>query len=426
MRRVVHRALLHVGCFATRFHSGPAEVSPVAQPRDGDTSVESLTAETELRRRTAQRASDADRAGAESLPDVSKMTEEERWWSLDEDFKLGSGNMFGTAVDRKIKRKDGMYVKEMKKIPTPDEPEVLNNYDEYFITKTAASLTMQGEVFSHTKRLVPPATFDPAVDEIDDEGFEDSAVAIEVMKAVEDDRRRLEAFGNPVTVDDQVDYMLQPQRQMNESIAQRESFNGFVHWGLLHAAHMLLEENNDVKKAHECVNRYLRDLDLFVAWLKHPKVTSHIQKKFNVDMTGKFDKHMALVLSLYTRAKIQVIEDDPAGALKSLTGCVGLTNEGSDLKNPRHRKAFGAVLVARGMVHLKLKSYERAEDDLTRALAFVNPKRSATLYQLRAEALEQLGRIEEARQDEETAAMIWETADTVCAGMDGTPRKFVT
>ena len=84
------------------------------------------------------------------------------------------------------------------------------------------------------------------------------------------------------------------------------------------------------------------------------------------------------------------------------------------------------MLVARGMIYCKLKSYERADDDLTRALSFVKANRSATLFQLRAEAREALGHIDEARADEERAAQIWEEAEVITPGMDGAPRKFVT
>ncbi|EPY39821.1 hypothetical protein AGDE_04107 [Angomonas deanei] len=248
----------------------------------------------------------------------------------------------------------------------------------------------------------------------------------DIEKALQEDKKRLEAFGNPMLVEDQVDALLAPQRDGQENIQQRQEFNGFVHWGLLHGAHMVLEENQDTKRAHEFVNRYMRDVDLFQKWLEHPKVRAHIKKKFGIDMGAKFDKLMALTLSLYTRSKIQVYEDDPAGALKSLTACTNLISEGGNLKLERHRKALGAILVARGMVYTKLKSFARAEDDLTRALAFVKANRSPTLYQLRAEAREGLGKIEEARQDEERAAEIWENAETVTGAMDGVARKFVT
>ncbi|KEG07733.1 hypothetical protein DQ04_08951010 [Trypanosoma grayi] len=164
---------------------------------------------------------------------------------------------------------------------------------------------------------------------------------------------------------------------------------------------------------------------MFQKWLEHPKVRAHIQKKFGVDMDAKFDKLMALVMAMYARSKIQVYEDDPGGALKSLTACMSFINEGADLQKERHRKAVGAVLAARGMVYCKLKSYERSEDDLTRALSFVNQKRCATLFQLRAEAREALGRIEDARRDEERAAEIWENAEVILPGMEGKPYKFV-
>ncbi|EPY33695.1 hypothetical protein STCU_02071 [Strigomonas culicis] len=285
---------------------------------------------------------------------------------------------------------------------------------------------MADETFDETRRFLPPPSFDPAIDDIDGDGFTDARVMLDIQKALDEDKKRLEAFGNPMLVEDQVDYLLAPQREGEENLQQRQEFNGFVHWGLLHGAHMVLEENQETKRAHEFVNRYMRDVDLFQKWLEHPKVRAHIQKKFSIDMSAKFDKLMALTMAMYTRSKIQVYEDDPAGALKSLTACTNMIAEGADLKLERHRKALGAVLVARGMVYTKLKSFERADDDLTRALAFVKADRSATLFQLRAEAREGLGRIDEARADEERAAEIWEKAEVVAAGMDGPPRKFVT
>ena len=77
------------------------------------------------------------------------------------------------------------------------------------------------------------------------------------------------------------------------------------------------------------------------------------------------------------------------------------------------------------MIYCKLKSYDRADDDLTRCMGFLDVTKSATIFQLRAEAREALGRLEEARQDEEHAATIWENAEVVRAGMEGKPKKFL-
>lgn len=419
MRRVLlQRVGAAVVTGARQASSNSTAVSPPTP--SANTTTASLTSEVEKRRRSVQRATDAEREGAEPMDQPSN--EEERWWpAVNENW---TGHMFGGAVDKNRKRKDGMWVPELKHVPSQDKPEQLSFADTNFLGK-AGQFYMTDEVYDETKRMVPPSTFDPALDEIDDEGFNDASVMMEVQRAVDEDRKRLEAFGNPVSVDDQVDYLLQPQREGQENTAQRQEFNGFVHWGLLHAAHMMLEENQDFKKSHEFVNRYMRDVDLFTKWLKHPKVVAHLEKKFGIDVSTKYDKLMGLTMAMYTRSKIQVFEDDAAGALKSLTGAMSFISEGADLKLERHRKAYGSILVARGMVYCKLKSFERSEDDLTRALSFVNPKRCATLYQLRAEAREALGKIEEARHDEELAAMIWEEADVVRPGLLGEPKKFV-
>jgi hypothetical protein len=398
-----------------------AAAAPKTTPR-GNTTVDQLTGAVEQRRRTVQRATDAQRAGFESVPDILG-GEEAKWWPT---LHEGHSAMFKHGHDVTIRKKDALNVVELKELPHPDKPEMLSYAKESMISEEAAGLLMMDEVYDETKRLVAPSTFDPAIDEIDDEGFQDQHVVLDVLKAVDEDKKRLEAFGNPVTIEAQVDSLLQPQRETQESAAQRQEFNGFTHWGLLHAAHMLLDENQDFKKAHEFINRYLRDLDMFKKWLEHPKVVAHMQKKFGVDVRGKFDPVMALTLSLYTRSKIQVYQDDPAGALKSLVGAMSaLTEGGLNLKLDRHKKMYGALLIARGMVYTKLKSFERADDDLTRALSFVNAARSPTLYQLRAEAREGLGRIEEARQDEEMAAMMWEEADIVRPGLAAEPQKFV-
>lgn len=386
-------------------------------------------AATLQRHKTVQRATDSQRRGEEALDPAythrlegePKVSEQERWWPRAN--KNFSGRMFGTMLDSDKKQVDGRWVPELKSVPRPNAPEELSYSSDQFFN--FPELHMADEAPESTRRFVLPPTFDPALDDVDEDNFTDGQVMMDIQKALEEDKRRLEAFGNPLAVEDQVDYLLAPQREGEENIQQRQEFNGFTHWGLLHGAHMIIEENQEYKRAHEFVNRYMRDIDLFTKWLEHPKVRAHIEKKFGVDMHSKFDKLMALTMAMYTRSKIQVYEDDPAGALKSLTACVNLISEGADMKNLRHRKALGAVLVARGMVYCKLQSYERSDDDLTRALAFVKAERSATLFQLRAEAREALGRIEEAREDEMRAARIWEEADVVRAGMDGTPRKFV-
>ncbi len=186
-----------------------------------------------------------------------------------------------------------------------------------------------------------------------------------------------------------------------------------------------MEQEKDIKRAHTFVSRYLRDIDLFQQWLKHPKIVKHMKRKFNIDISNKFDKLMAITLALYVRAKLQCAENDFAGALKSLVGAAGMINEGGNLSLDRHKKALGAILAARGMVYLQLKSWERAEDDLTRCIPFLPTTRCATIYQMRAEAREQLGKLLEAREDELKAADIWEEGDTIHPGIDHPPVKFV-
>lgn len=403
--------------------------TPSAHPGGVDYSVQrQQEAEAALfRQKTVQRASEEERRGLDPLPHThrpgadTRITEEERWWPTPN--SKWSGSMFGSVMDGSKKRKDGMWVPEVTSVPRQDAPEQLSYSSDQFFN--LPDLHMADEASEPTKRFLPPPKFDPALDDVDEDNFTDGHIMADIQKSLEEDKCLLEAFGNPLSVEDQVDYLLAPQREGEENIQQRQEFNGFTHWGLLHGAHMIIEENQEFKRAHEFVNRYMRDIDLFVKWLEHPKVRAHIQKKFGIDMHSKFDKLMALTMAMYTRSKIQVYEDDPAGALKSLTACVNLISEGADMKNLRHRKALGAVLVARGMVYCKLKSHERADDDLTRALAFVKAERSATLFQLRAEAREALGRIEEAREDEMRAAQIWEDGEVMHPGMDGPPRKFV-
>lgn len=424
---------------ATHTAPRPNMTTPAATPGGVDYSAR-FRAEAEAleaRRRVQMRATDAQRRGEEPLearhmPNAPQkhqkdlprngLSERERWWPPET--PSYSGGMFGSVMDKNRTRLDGMYVPVLDEVPSPDKPEELSYESDSFFVRP--DMHMLDETFESTRRFVPAASFDPALDDIDDDGFTDGRVMHEIAKAVEEDKRRLEAFGNPILAEDQIDYLLAPQRDGQENIQQRQEFNGFVHWGLLHGAHMILDENQECKKAHAFVNRYMRDVDLFQKWLEHPKVRAHIHRKFGIDMSAKFDKLMALTMAMYTRSKIQVYEDDPAGALKSLTACMSFISEGANLSIERHRKALGAVLVARGMVYCKLKSHERAVDDLTRAMSFVQTKRSATLFQLRAEALEGLGRIEEARADEERAALIWEEAEVISTGMADPPRKFVT
>ena len=87
------------------------------------------------------------------------------------------------------------------------------------------------------------------------------------------------------------------------------------------------------------------------------------------------------------------------------------------MKNHRHRKAMGVVLAARGFVYMSLESPERSVEDLTQCLVYLPAQRCATVYQLRAEVLERLGKLEEARRDEEKAAEIMENAEVVHPGM---------
>eukprot|EP00796_Vickermania_ingenoplastis_P009514 gene9514-6681_t len=415
-------------------HTPPARPGPVSTPGATFGGVDYSDrrreeAEKALeRQRTVQRATDAQRSGVEPLPDgcgETPVSEGERWWPKEHGGRTNwSGSMSHSMLDADRKRLDGMWVPEVTAPPRPEAPEAISYATDQFFN--LPDLHMVDETLDTTRRFVPPPSFDPALDDVDDDGnFTDGQVMLDIQKALEEDKRRLEAFGNPLTAEDQVDHLLAPQREGDENVQQRSEFNGFAHWGLLHGAHMVVEENQEFKRAHEFVNRYLRDIDLFCKWLEHPKVRQHIEKKFGIDMHAKYDKLMAITMAMYTRSKIQVYEDDPAGALKSLTACVNLISEGADMKNPRHRKALGAVLVARGMVYCKLKSFERSEDDLTRALAFVKAERSATLFQLRAEAREALGRVAEARDDEMRAAEIWEQAEVIHPGLDGAPRKFV-
>uniref|UniRef100_A0A0A9X548 RNA polymerase II-associated protein 3 n=1 Tax=Lygus hesperus TaxID=30085 RepID=A0A0A9X548_LYGHE len=121
-----------------------------------------------------------------------------------------------------------------------------------------------------------------------------------------------------------------------------------------------------------------------------------------------FDKHMSLVMAMYMLGKIAVYADDVNGALVNFNNAVMLIHERGDLTIERHRRALGYCLLARGMVYCKLKSFERAEEDLTGAAAVLPSHKFPVIYELRAEAREQLGRIDAAREDEEKAAELWE------------------
>jgi tetratricopeptide (TPR) repeat protein len=347
--------------------------------------------------------------------------EETRWWPIDT--KL-SGRMYRRAFDPTKKPFQAMLVPEVKEVPTQGASQfVAHADDESFFT--APEIFLTGDVFSEEKRFLPPPSFDPAFDDIEEQEFNDGDTMKEVFNAAHEDKKRLEAFGNPLSAEDQIDLLLAPQREGQEIRAQREDFNGFVHWGLLKAADISMEQEKDYKRSHTFVSRYLRDVDLFQQWLKHPKVVKHIKRKFNIDISNKFDKLMAITMALFVRSKIQSYEGDFSAALKSLVGAAGMINEGGNLSIERHRRALGAILAARGMVYLQLKSWERAEDDLTRCLPFLPSERFATIYQLRAEAREQQGKILEAREDELKAADIWEEGETIHPGLDHPPVKFV-
>lgn len=348
--------------------------------------------------------------------------EAKQWWPTSQEpaqLRQHASNL--SDKDRPFN--DGMYTIPLEEAPSPAEAPKLED-DGYNIRHRTLAMDT---VFEHEKRLPIPATYDPAIDDVDDDmNFADANIIAELNAAIEQDRRRLEAFSNPVSVEDQLDALLTPQRYDEKSMAQRGDFNGFMHWGMLHTALIALEEHHDFKRAHQLVNRYMRDQDLFVQWLKHPKVIAHIDKKFGVDISNTYDKMMGLAMSMYVRGKIQAFEGDVGGSLKSLTACTTIIHEGGDLEsNERHRKMLGAALAARGAVFVKLQSYERANEDFTKALNFVPAQRAASLFQLRAEAREHLGLIEEAREDEERAALIWERADVITPGMDGEPKKFV-
>jgi tetratricopeptide (TPR) repeat protein len=349
------------------------------------------------------------------------LDEETRWWPVDTKM---SGRMFRRALDPSKKTYEGMLVPEVKEVPTQGQSAFANHAaDETFFT--APEVMLHGDVFDEEKRFLPPPSFDPAFDDIEEQEFGDIDTMKEVLNAAHEDKKRLEAFGNPLSAEDQIDMMLMPQREGQDVKQQRDDFNGFVHWGLLQASDIAIEQEKDFKRAHTFVSRYLRDIDLFQQWLKHPKVVKHIKRKFNIDVSNKYDKLMGISMALFTRSKIQCAESDFPGALKSLVAAAGVINEGGNLSIERHKRALGSILAARGMVYLQLKSWERAEDDLTRCMPFLPSTRCATIYQMRAEAREQQGKILEAREDELHAAGIWEEGEVVHPGIDRPPVKFV-
>jgi tetratricopeptide (TPR) repeat protein len=351
------------------------------------------------------------------------MSEGDRWWPVDD--RWGTSGVRRALYDPHMKSYDGMLVPELTQVPDPAQPEQISIKNETFFKDPEAMLL--GATLEQERRMLPPPTFDPAIDDVEESEWADATTLKEIMSAAEKDRERLEAFGNPMLAEDQVDGLMQPHRKSQEGMQQRQEFNGFLHWGLLKAADVALDQEADTKKAHSFVNRYLRDMDLFQQWLRHPKVVAHMRAKYRMDPGEKFDKLMAIAMALYVRSKIQCMEGDLGGALKSLVAASGMLHEGGGAKLalPRYKRALGGVLMARSAVYLKLGSPARAEDDATRALTIVPKQRCASLYQIRADAREQLGKLAEAREDEEIAADIWEHAETLHPGMGGAPVKYV-
>ncbi|RNF09960.1 hypothetical protein TraAM80_01799 [Trypanosoma rangeli] len=179
----------------------------------------------EQRRRTEQRATDAQRHGEEPL-DAVPSSEMGRWWT--EENQNWSERMFASPFDKNKKKLDGMFVPELKELQSPTQPLELSYAEDNFFVNP--DIHMADEVFDEARCRVLPPSFDPAIDEIDDDDFVDGQVMLDVQKAVEEDRRRLEAFGNPLLVEDQVDYLLEPQREGMENMQQQQQeFNGFVH-----------------------------------------------------------------------------------------------------------------------------------------------------------------------------------------------------
>lgn len=349
-------------------------------------------------------------------------SESDRWWPVDDRYGI-------TGLRRHVHNSsrpfDGMLVPEVKEVPNPSAPEKIDVGTEHYMVD--AEVAMFGDVLEQDKKMLPPATFDPAIDDIEESEWADANTLREIARAAEQDRHRLESFGNPMSAADQVDLLMSPHRQTQDGIQQRQEFNGFLHWGLLKAADVALDQEADTKKAHTFVNRYLRDMDLFEQWLRHPKVVAHMYSKYKMNPADKFDKLMAISMALYVRSKVQCMEGDLGGALKSLVSASGLLHEAGTerLQLPRYKRALGGILMSRSGIYLKLGSPQRAEEDATRALTIVPRDKCASLYQIRADAREQLGMLAEAREDEEAAALIWERAETLSPGMDGQPIKYV-
>eukprot|EP00759_Apiculatamorpha_spiralis_P039202 PhF_6_TR38096/c0_g1_i1/m.56833 len=349
-------------------------------------------------------------------------TAESRWWPLDDKW---SGRQRRDLYDpEKRYTWEGTLVPEVKKVPTnnPDEfTETLG--DDWFFHKSNPML--YAEQLPHEQNFLPPPPFNPELDDLEEREANSPEIMKDIVKAADEDKRRMIELGNPITAQDALDAFLMPSRETPELQQQRDEFNGFIHWGMLHAANVALR-NNDMKMAHQLVNRYVRDLDLFAKWMEHEKVRRHMLQKFKFDTKGKLDKLMANVMAMYMRSKVQVFESDFSGALRSLIAGIGMLRDSGDVtNNPRHRKAMGILLGSRGFVFLKLDSPDRALEDLNNCMPLVPANRAVTLYQLRAEALERLGRIEEARKDEERAAEIVENAEVVYAGLDQPPQKWI-
>lgn len=346
-----------------------------------------------------------------------------KWWSMDG--KWSAMQRRDIYDPTKKMSSMGTLTPEYKRVPNPQDTELEfeDTMDShYFFGKS--NVAMFGQVLEPEQRMLAAPKFNPELDDLEEDEYSPPELMLEVMQAAEADKKRLSELGNPVTADEALQHFLEPNRKVPEAQRQREDFNGFVHWGILHAANVALR-NGDQKMAHQLVNRYLRDLDLFEKWLEHEKVRAHMKKKFQVETKGALDRLMCSCMALYVRSKIQVYESDFPGALRSLVASINMIRESGDLKNARHRKALGVLLASRGFIYLKLESPERSVEDLTQSLPFLPAKRCATVHQLRAEALEKLGKIEEARLDEEKAADIMENAEVIHPGLDQPPQKWV-
>ena len=329
--------------------------------------------------------------------------------------------MLRDRVDRSKKLWLGMHVPEIKRVPDPKDASTCQiNNDTYW---TAPELYMQ-EGFEQERRLPPPPVFDPAVDDMEDVEHFDMEVINDIQRAAQEDADRVEKFGGILSAETQVDYLLAPQRKDPQIAQQRQEFNGFLHWSLLQGANLLCCEQHDFKKAHQFVTRYLRDMDLFVEWLKHPKVKAHLKKKFEIEIKN-YDRLMATVVALFIRGKIQVYEQDPAAALTSFVGAASMLSESGNMDKPKYKQALGPILMARGMCYLKLQSYKLAEDDFTVALRHLPKHQTASLLMMRAEAREKLGKIDEAREDEVAAATLHEECEIIHPGLDAKPMSWV-